>query len=284
MKEQLNDSILKLIEKLSNWFETLILNLPNFVLALIVFFIAYFLAKKLSSKTTTFLSQKIKQSSVRSLIGSFITIFIIGVGLILALGILNLDQALNSIIAGAGVAGLAIGLALQGTLSNTFSGISLSLKDDININDYIETNGIGGTVVEISLRDTKLRTLDNNLVIIPNSTISNNSYKNFSLTKDLRVVIETGVGYESDLKLVEDVARKAITGAFPYRKDEFEFYYTSFGDSSINVQLRFWIQATQKFAMTKAKSHAIVLIKESFEKSDINIPFPIRTVITQKSE
>jgi len=281
MKDQINLSIKNLIDKLLGWLDVLVVNLPNIVLAIFVFFIAYFLAKYLSTRTTKLISKRIKQVSIRSLIGSTITIVIVSFGFILALSILNLDQALNSLIAGAGVAGLAIGLAIQGTLSNTFAGISLSLKNDINIDDFIETNGFSGTVVEINLRDTKIRTVDNNLVVIPNNTISNNPYKNYSLTKDLRVVVESGVGYESDLRKVAEVARNAVTDVFPYRKDEVEFYYLSYGDSAINFQLRFWIQATDKFALIRARSTAIILIKESFDKESINIPFPIRTIITK---
>ena len=281
MKDQINLSIKNLIDKLLGWLDVLVVNLPNIILAILVFFIAYFIAKYLSSRTTKLISKRIKQGSIRSLIGSVITIVIVGFGFILALSILNLDQALNSLIAGAGVAGLAIGLAIQGTLSNTFAGISLSLKNDINIDDFIETNGFSGTVVEINLRDTKIRTVDNNLVVIPNNTISNNPYKNYSLTKDLRVVVESGVGYESDLRKVAEVARNAVTDVFPYRKDEVEFYYLSYGDSAINFQLRFWIQATDKFALIRARSTAIILIKESFDKESINIPFPIRTIITK---
>lgn len=280
MKEQINISIQKLLQKLVSWFDSLIINLPNIILAILVFFTAYVIAKKLSTRIIVLLNNRIKQGSIRSLIGSMISIIILGLGFVLALGILNLDQALNSLIAGAGVAGLAIGLAIQGTLSNTFAGISLSLKNDINIDDFIETNGFGGTVEAINLRDTKIRTVDNNLVIIPNNSISNNPYKNYSLTKDLRVVIESGVGYESDLKKVEKIAKEAINNAFPYRKDDIEFYYLSFGDSAINFQLRFWIQATEKYALTRAKSQAIILIKESFEKESINIPYPITTILS----
>ena len=284
MKDQLNLSINNLLEKLMSWFDTTILNLPNVILAIVVFILSYIFAKKFSQKVTHFLTTRISQGSIRSLIGSAVMILFTGLGIILALGILNLDQALNSIIAGAGVAGLAIGLAIQGTLSNTFAGINLALKNDINIGDFIETNGFAGTVVDINLRDTKVRTQDNNLVIIPNNSISNNPFKNFSLTEDLRVTLETGVAYESDLKKVEEVSRKAISDTFTYRTDEFEFYFLRFGPSSIDVQIRFWIKATERFALTRSKSKAIVLLKEAFDRESISIPYPIQTVIAQSAE
>jgi len=281
MKDQLSLSIKNLIQKLLDWLNAFIINLPNLVLAILVFILAYYLSKKISSRMTKLLSKKISQGSVRTLVGSSISIIIIVLGIVLALGILNLDQALNSLIAGAGVAGLAIGLAVQGTLSNTFAGISLSLKEDINVGDFVETNGFGGIVEAINLRDTKIRTMDNNLVVIPNNAISSNPYKNYSLTRDLRVVIECGVGYESDLKHVEEVTKRVITEEFPHRQSEMDLFFLAFGDSSINFQLRFWIQATDRFSLVRERSKAIVLIQESFAKENINIPFPIRTIINK---
>jgi small conductance mechanosensitive channel len=282
LQEQIKISIENLLKKLIEWFDSLIVNLPNILLASLVFFLSYYLANKISRKTTSLLSKRIKQGSIRNLIGSVISILIMVFGIVLALGILNLDQALNSLIAGAGVAGLAIGLAVQGTLSNTFAGISLSIKDDINIGDFIESNGFAGTVVDINLRDTKIRTIDNNLVIIPNNSISGNPYKNYSLTQDLRVAIESGVGYDSDLNEVESITKKTISDRFTHRKDEIAFYYLSFGDSAINFQLRFWIQATKRNTLVKARSEAIVLIKEAFDKENINIPYPITTIISDQ--
>lgn len=279
MSEQFRLSLENLLSKLSNWFNALIINLPNLILAVLVLLMAAYLSRRLSAKISGLLTNKVKQGSVRSLIASAVSITIILLGVILALGILNLDQALNSLIAGAGVAGLAIGLAVQGTLSNTFSGIALSVKNDINVGDFIETNGFGGTIEAINLRDTRIRTVDNNLVVIPNNSISGNPYKNYSLTRDLRVVVKTGVAYDSDLHKVREVAKEVILKAFPHREAEFEFYYTAFGDSSIDLEIRFWIQATDRFSLTKAKSEAIMIIKEAFESASIDIPYPIRTVL-----
>ncbi len=278
MKDQFQLSLQNLLNKLLEWFDAFIVNSPNLILALLVFVISLYASKRLSRSITNLIGGRIKQSSIRSLIGSAISIVIILLGIILALGILNLDQALNSLIAGAGVVGLAVGLAVQGTLSNTFSGISLSIKDDINVGDFIETNGFGGSVESISLRDTKIRTMDNNLVVIPNNSISESPYKNYSLTRDLRVVLEAGVSYESDLKHVESITKETIAKAFPYKKDKIEFYYLSFGDSAINFQVRFWIQAEEKFSLIQARSKAIMLIKEKFDSESINIPYPIMTI------
>jgi len=280
MKEQISISLKNLLDKLINWLDLLIVNIPNIVLAVLVFALAYYISQKLHAWTIKLLRNRIRQSSIRNLIASLISIITVVIGIFLALGILNLDKALNSLIAGAGVAGLAVGLALQGTLANTFAGISLALKNVINIGDFIETNGFAGTVEDISLRHTKIKTADNNIVIIPNSIVSDNPFKNFGLTKDVRVTIECGVGYESDLRAVEKISIDVIKEYFSHRKEEVEFHYLSFGDSSINFQMRFWVLANNNTSLLKARSEAIVHLKERFDKENINIPYPITQMLT----
>lgn len=282
MQEQFSQSIKNLLAKLLMWFDSFIISLPNVLLAMLVFFITYYLSSRISNRVKKGLNNRIKQSSIRNLIGTFISVAIITLGIILALGILDLDKALNSLITGAGVAGIAIGLALQGTLANTFAGISLSIKNDIDIGDYIESNSFAGFVEDINLRDTKLRSKDNNLVVIPNNLLSSNPYKNYSLTKELRVVIESGVGYESDLRKVEKKTTEFLKKHFPYRSEEIEFNYISFGDSAINFQIRIWIKATEKLTLIRAKSEAIVLLKEMFDRESITIPYPITTVLSEQ--
>jgi len=279
MDEQFNDSLVKLKDKLTNWVDLIITNLPNMIIALVLFGLAYIISQKLHHWVYKMLRNKIKQQSIRSLLANFVSILVIAIGLFLALSILNLDKALTSILAGAGVAGLAIGLALQGTISNTFSGIFLAIREIMNIGDFIETNGYGGTVEDITLRYIVIKESDNNLVIIPNKLVVENPFKNFGLTKRIRTSLECGVGYESDLRKVKDLAMKTIEDAFPQKDKKIEFQYLEFGDSSINFQMRFWVDATQNLTLLEAKSEAIMLLKEVFDKDGINIPYPIRTIV-----
>jgi len=280
MEEQINSSISNLTDKLSNWLDLIITNMPNIILALVLFGVAYFISQRLHNWVYKFLRNKIRQQSIRGLIANFVSIIVIAIGIFLALSILNLDKALTSILAGAGVAGLAIGLALQGTISNTFSGIFLSIRDIMNIGDHIETNGYRGSVEEITLRYIVVRESDNNLVVIPNKLVVENPFKNFGLTERIRTTIECGVGYESDLRKVKQMAIRTIQDSFPQGDKNIEFQYLEFGDSSINFQMRFWVDATKNLTLLEAKSEAIMLLKETFDAENINIPYPIRTIIS----
>ncbi len=282
MEEQLETSWDKLIEKLSSWFDSLILSLPNFLIALLTFMIAYWISKNLQGYLNRILRRMIKQPSIRGLITNVISVLIIVLGVFLALAILNLDGTLKSLLAGAGVAGLAISLALQGTLSNTFSGIFIAVKDELNIGDYIESNGFAGEVIDIDLRNTKIKEIDNNIVIIPNRMILDNPFKNYGLTKQIRTTIKCGVDYNSDLEQVEEIATSTIEQVFPPTSSRpVEFYYTDFGSSSIDFILRFWIDGKKNLSALEVKSRAIKEIKNAFEKNGIEIPFPALQLLNQ---
>lgn len=280
MKEQLAEAFNNLVDKLEGWFNTIIEYLPNFVLAVIVLVTAYFIAKYVNKLTKRLVDKKVEEESVSSMISRITAVIVVLAGLFLALGIMNLNKALTSLIAGAGVAGLAIGLALQGTLSNTISGIILSFRKKIQIGNWVETNGYSGEVMDINMKDFTLKEADNNIVVIPNKMILENPLKNYSLTTRMRVFLECGVGYESDLEKVESLTKEVIAKTFDQVEspDDVEFYYTEFGDSSINYLCRFWIDAESMLEKLRAKTRAIIEIKKAYDKEGINIPFPIRTL------
>lgn len=280
MEEQLESSWSKLLDKLSGWIDALVLNLPNFLIALLIFIIASWLSRNLQGVTNKYLKRIIRQPAIRGLVSNVVSVLVIILGLILALSILNLDGTLKSLLAGAGVAGLAISLALQGTLANTFSGLFIAIKDEMKVGDWVETNGFSGKVVEVDLRNTKIKESDNNIVVVPNKLILDKPFKNYGLTMRIRTTITCGVGYESDLPNVKKIAVEAIQELYPPNEGEqIEFYYTDFGNSSIDFLLRFWVDAQENLTSLEVKSEAITKIKETFDKNDVNIPFPIRTII-----
>ncbi|MBT8376385.1 MAG: mechanosensitive ion channel family protein [Winogradskyella sp.] len=280
MKEQFQTAISNLVNKMQGWLTTIIEYLPNFILAIIVLTAAYFIARKVNKLTNKLVSKRVQQDSISKMIARISAVAVVLAGLFLALGILDLSKTLTSLLAGAGVAGLAIGLALQGTLSNTVAGIALSFRKKIEIGHWVETSGYSGEVMDINLKDFTLKEADNNYVVIPNKTILENPLKNYSLTTKMRVFLECGVGYESDLEKVEALTKEVIANTFDQieKPEDVEFYYTEFGDSSINYLCRFWIDAESMLEKLKAKTKAIIEIKKAYDKEGINIPFPIRTL------
>jgi len=269
----------ELQNKLNDWVDSAILNLPNFLLALIVF-ILFLLVAIISAKWVGKLLDRTKvQESVRIVSVRIYKAIIILFGFFIALGIMDLSTVLTSVLGAAGVAGIAVGLALQGALSNTFSGVALSVMPKIQIGDWIRTNGFEGSVIDINLRNVTLRTVDQNIVCIPNNKILENPFKNLSTDPRSVAILECGIGYESDLEFVEKITVKAVEEALPQNKREkVEFYYKEFGSSSINYEIRFWIKERNAKDEIIAKHNAIKAIKKAYNENNINIPFPIRTL------
>lgn len=273
------ESVGNLWEKLNGWLDAIILKLPNLVMAILVMVLFYFLAKAIRNVLKRTILKRIAQVSIQEIVAKVLFIIVILMGFFIALGVLDLDKVLTSILAGAGVVGLAIGLALQGTLSNTFGGLILSFMPQLKINDFITADGISGFVTEISLRNIILKKPDNTVVVIPNSKFIDGSFTNYSLTDRNRVFLSCGVGYESDLQMVEDLTVKVINDNFEQKNDEtVEFFFTEFGDSSINFMVRFWVDVISIKQEHAARHKAIKLIKQHFDERGINIPFPIRTL------
>jgi small-conductance mechanosensitive channel len=191
------------------------------------------------------------------------------------------------LIAALGVGGLAVGLALQGTLSNLFSGFQIISDKIIKVGDYIELeNGISGYVEDISWRSTKIRTLPNNIVIIPNSKLADNILTNNSLPfKEMSVVIPCGVAYGSDLEKVEkvtvDVAKK-IQKTVPGAVKNFEPFirYNKFGDSNIDFSI---ILRVETFVDKYLVMHEFIkALKKAYDKEKIEISWPVRKIYQGK--
>lgn len=279
MQEQFMKSWQHMLDRLTSWLDLAITNLPNLVIAIFVFSVAYWLSRNIQKWLSRPLSRLIKQTSLHYLITNAVATFIVMLGLFLALGILNLDTVLQSLLAGAGVAGLAVGLALKDSLSNIFSGVVLSVKDIINIDDYIETNGYSGEVKEITLRSTTIKESDNNMVMIPNDLVLTNPIKNYNLSERMRTTLKCRVDYQTDLRQARNIVINSIANNFPQQEGEVvEFHYLDFEKSSIEFQVRFWITAVNKTQLLVQKSEAIILLRETLQANQINIPLPIHNV------
>ena len=270
----------KVLEKLNTWKDLFIKNIPNIAIALVVLIISYFASRAINRFVYKIIGGKIKQESVRNLVSRIASAFIFLIGLYFAMTILKFDDTLKTIVSAAGVSGIVVGLALQGTLSNTISGIVLSFRKNLNIGNWVETNGYAGEVIDINLNYFVIKEADNNMVVIPNKTILENPFKNYSLTTKMRITIECGIEYGADLEKVEALTKTTITDNFNQEKinKQVEFYFTEFGDSSINFICRFWVGSKNALERLKAKSKAIIQIKKAFDKEGINIPFPMRTL------
>lgn len=274
-----------LLNKFVKWWDALLLKLPNLIIGIIVFLFFILIAKYLSRLLYSLLKRYVKEESIRFIVVKIFKLFISFFGFFVFLVILDLGVLMTSILGLAGVASLAIGLAVQGVLNNTFSGVILSFLPRLKIGDWVETNGLEGTVSEISLRSVQILRPDNNLVMVPNSQILESPFINYSLTERMRISISCGIAYNSDLKKVRELTISHFQKTFPQKKGEkVELFYTEFGESSINFKLRFWGNALGKLDELDLINRAIIELKSLFDENQITIPFPIRTIEIKSKE
>ena len=268
-------------KKLVHWFEAAVDMLPNAVVAFATIIFFWFLAKLAQALTAKAFAKINSNKAARQFVAIFVRLSVIFCGLLIALSVMDLNRALASVLAGAGVVGLALGFAFQDLASNLISGVGLALHHDwpFKIGDLVETNGELGEVRNISLRTTTIQTVDGKLVVLPNKQIFQDKLINLTLSGKRRVDIECGVSYRSDLERVKEVTLAAIE-QIPSRdpSSESQVFFKEFSDSSINFVARFWINYAQQADYFAARDQAIIRIKKAFDENDIVIPFPIRTL------
>ncbi|MCS6832704.1 MAG: mechanosensitive ion channel family protein [Flammeovirgaceae bacterium] len=220
-----------------------------------------------------------------SLFHNLFNSIIIIIGGLLILNTLGISIA--PMLTALGVGGLAVALALKDTLSNLFSGIYLLITKNINIGDYVKMGDVEGHITDITLRTTTLKTIQGNLIVIPNSNFSTATLTNFSLPdKETVAIVEVGVSYASDLEFVEkislEVARETIQ-AHEGAVKTFEpiVRFRAFGDSSI--QFIVVMRATDFTNISPLRSEFIKRLHRRYKEEGIEIPFPIRTLIHKNS-
>jgi len=268
-----------LVDKLQDWLNDLVLLVPNLILSIVVVGLAVVVSRLVHGVVKNSMNRATSYKTLNSLAATIARVAALAVGLFIALGILGLDKTVTSLLAGAGVVGLALAFAFQDIAGNFMSGILLALRRPINMQDIVETNDFFGTVEEVNLRSTIVRTPQGQHVIIPNSSVIQNPIKNYSKMGKRRVDLSCGVAYGDDLEKVEKVAVEAIEKLdYIDREKPLDFYYTGFGGSSIDFTLRFWVDFKAQTDFLKAQSKAIIALKKAFDAADITIPFPIRTL------
>lgn len=265
--------------KLHLWLRQFVALLPNILLAALVLTLGILLARWLKKISKKLLSGLIKHPSVVTLISSIIAVFFGATMVFIALSILKLDKAVTTLLAGAGVIGLALAFAFQDIAANFISGIFLTFRRPVSVGDIIKIKDQLGVVERINLRDTALRTFQGHIVIIPNKDVFQNPIENYSVYKKRRFDLEVGVSYAEDLSRVKELALQAV--AHLEGLDEAQkttLVYTGFGDSTINFKLRLWTTCIKQADYLEVGSQAIMAVKEVFDREGIDMPFPIRTL------
>ena len=247
---------------------------PDLVFAVIILLVGLWVIRFLNKLVRKFFEHKDYDLALESFLQSFISIAL--KVLLFVLVISQLGVQTSSLVAILGAAGLAVGLALQGSLANFAGGVLILLFKPFRVGDFIEAQGQSGTVKEITIFTTKLNTFGNQVAILPNGKLSNDNIVNYSTESTRRDNITIGIGYGSDIKKAKDILLeicKADDGVLPEPAPE--VYVAELADSSVNLSLRFWAMNEDFWA---AHFRVMEAAKIRFDEAGIEIPFPQRDI------
>jgi len=246
-----------------------------------VFIISLVVSRILTVLISDWLTVRKRFKRIPKLIGKIITIAIYVIAFLMILSYFEIE--ISPLVATLGVGALAVGLALQDTLKNFFAGMHIISDKPIDVGDFIELEGeISGFVEDIGWRSTRIRTIRDTIIIIPNSKLAESTITNDSMPEqEIAVYVDCSVAYESDLKKVEevtiDVARK-IQKTIPGAAKDFEPFirYRTFGES--NIDFRVVLRAEEPVVKYLLRHELIKALKERYDKEGIEISWPIRKI------
>ncbi|WP_166422718.1 mechanosensitive ion channel family protein [Paraglaciecola sp. 20A4] len=266
-------------DKLQSWLEQTIAHLPNFVVAIVIIIVFSILARVMSKMLRKGLHRALDSRQIADLLASIFKAVVMCTGIFIALEFLGLSGTVTSLLAGAGIVGLAIGFAFQDMTENLIAGIAMGIRKPFELGDVVQAEGVFGNVRAINLRNTIVETFFGQIEVIPNKILFRNILTNYSTIGVRRLEIPVGISYGDDpaaaAKLLTDKINECD---FVIKKQETAVYVESFGDSCINMLVWFWIDYPGDTGFMVARHEAIILIKKTLEEADVLIPFPIRTL------
>ncbi|WP_179380867.1 mechanosensitive ion channel family protein [Jannaschia marina] len=253
----------------------------NLLSAILVLFVGFVIAGWVSRRIRG-LAERHKRldETLFDFLSNIVRYVIIGLSFLIVLNTFGIQT--TSLVAVIGAAGLAVGLALQGTLSNVAAGVMLIFFRPIKLGDFVTINGESGTVKAINLNYTELASIGNVQIIIPNSEVWGNTITNYSAYDTRQAEWVFGVGYSADLDTVERVIRETITSDARFLSEpEPTIKVTELGASSVDFLVRAWVPRAEFFGYWKDMNREVKL---ALDRAGVEIPFPNRTVHLVKDE
>ena len=240
------------------------------LLAIVVFLVGRWIVRRLNKLLAKILEKRHVEASLSTFVKSLVNITLTLLLIIVVIGVLGIET--SSFIALFASAGVAIGMALSGTLQNFAGGVMILLFKPFKVGDTIEAQGQSGTVREIQIFNTILATPDNKIIIIPNGGLSTGLMKNYSREATRRVDWEFGIAYGDDYTKAKAVIARLLDADGRVLKDPAYFIaLTSLGESSVNIVVRAWVNAGDYWGIYFDMNEKVY---KTFAEENLNIPFP----------
>ena len=269
-----------LLDQGAEWMPVVTDALINLAIGLVIFFVGKFIASKVSGWCENRMLKANVDKAVAGFSSSILYALMFAGVVLMALGQVGVET--TSFIAILGAAGLAVGLALQGSLSNFASGVLIIILRPFKSGDFIDAAGQMGSVDRIELFSTYLKTPDNRVVIVPNSAIMNGSIVNFSREKTRRVDLVVGISYDADIRLAKQIIDEIVQADERILKTpECTIAVSELADSSVNFVVRPWVNAADYWTV---RADVLEKVKYAFDERGVGIPYPQMDVHLHKQE
>ncbi|WP_137678914.1 mechanosensitive ion channel family protein [Aurantiacibacter suaedae] len=251
--------------------------LPNLALSLVVLFLTWLVAKFAVRIADRIVGHTHVRTDLKRLTATAVKLFIWILGLLIAAAVAIPGFTPAGMIAGLGVGALAIGFAFQDIFENFLAGVLIMLRDKMNIGDWVDAEGVSGTVEKITLRETHIRQFSGELTILPNSMIFKNAVKIHTDQPVRRYDLMVGVSYDCSLPDAEAAIVRALESVESISKEKpVDAFARAFGGSSIDFLVRWWVD-TERENHFLVHRDVIYAIKRELDEAEIDIPFPIVT-------
>lgn len=243
---------------------------PKLISAILVLIIGLWIIKKVVALLNKGFEAGNTDATLAKFLGNMASIILKALLFISVAGMVGIET--TSFIAILGAAGLAIGLALQGSLSNFAGGVLVLLFRPYKVGDFVEAQGVMGTVAEIQIFNTIIKTGDNKVIIVPNGAISNGIITNFSAESTRRVDFVFGIGYDDDIAKAKETLKRIFAEDDRVFSDPEPFVVVSeLADSSVNFTCRVWVNAADYWGVFFGITEKV---KVTFDAENISIPYP----------
>lgn len=278
--EQIEDVTSEATKYTDQLIEMVILHGPNVVAALLTLIVGLWIISMITKGMSKAMTKRNMDPSLRPFLKSLISTILKVMLFISVIGMVGIEA--TSFVAVLGAAGLAVGLALQGTLQNFSGGVIILLLKPFKVGDWIDTGSYAGTVHAIQIFNTFLKTPDNKTIIIPNGGLANSSLTNFSAEPRRRVDWTFGVAYGDSSQKTRDTLMELINADSRILRDPEPFIALSgLGDSSVNFVVRVWVEAADYWAVFFDMNEKVY---NKFNEAGLNIPFPQMDVHLHKKD
>ncbi|MAL10100.1 MAG: mechanosensitive ion channel protein MscS [Maricaulis sp.] len=267
-----------LFEQLTTLWVGFVQSLPLIGLGIIVLIMTWIAAMIARRAVRAAVSKAKMRRALIDLFQTLVGIFVWILGIFIAAAIVFPSVTPAQLIGALGIGGIAVGLAFKDIFENFMAGIMIMIRKPMSIGDVIEVDGVQGRVEEITIRDTYLRQLSGELVLLPNSLLFTNAVDIKTDRPKRRYDLVVGVAYDEDAAAARDVIQKAVEGLDDIDTDKgVEVYAREFGASSIDYTVRWWAGSAPK-EMHKTRSSVVIAIKKALDDAGIEIPYPYRTL------